>query len=166
MAVLFLEILWQTKAVMGKLRREGSEGQRFVRKGLWKEKSMRGKGRKKVRANCEGRSSEGEIVREKPSEAKNWEEKLMRERVIRVSSEGDICEGTRLWRWNCARRRQRGETEERRLRKNYDNRRWLEGNSEGRGDEEEYVGRTQRVSFSKGKQWEIKGLRGKCEARR
>jgi len=31
---------------------------------------MRGKGRKKVRANCEGRSSEGEIVREKPSEGK------------------------------------------------------------------------------------------------
>ena len=38
------------------------------------------------------------------------------------------------------------------MRKNYDNRRWLEGNSEGRGDEEEYVGRTQRVSVSKGKQ--------------
>ena len=109
MAVLFLEILWQRKAVMGKLRREGSEGQRWgervVRKGLWKEKSMRGKGREKVRANCEGRSSEGEIVREKPSEGKTWEEKLVRGRVRRVSSEGDICEGTRLWRWNCAKRR-------------------------------------------------------------
>ena len=54
MVVLFLEILWQRKAVMGKLRREGSEGQRWgervVKKGLWKEKSMRGKGREKVRA--------------------------------------------------------------------------------------------------------------------
>jgi len=30
---------------------------------------MRGKGRE-VRANCEGRSSEGEIVREKSSEGK------------------------------------------------------------------------------------------------
>ena len=32
---------------------------------------MRGKVREKVRANYEGRSSEGEIVREKPSEGKN-----------------------------------------------------------------------------------------------
>lgn len=73
----------------------------------------------------------------------------MRGRVRRVSSEGTFVRG-QGYEGGTVTGEGREETEEK-VEENYDNR-VVQGNSEGRGDEEEYVGTHRRYKSVKGKQ--------------